>query len=74
MPPPKQPNQFFKYGNMVVQMGLVIGLCAWGGVKLDQYLGKKPIFTIILSLIGIFAGMYLALKDFIHPKNDGSNS
>ena len=71
MPQPKQPNPFFKYGNMVIQMGVVIGLCAWGGTKLDKHFeNKKPIFTIILSLVGIFAGMYLALKDFIKPKKD----
>lgn len=67
--PPKQPNLFFKYGNMAIQMGVVIGLSAWGGVKLDEhYQNKTPVFTIVLSLLGIFAGLYLALKDFINPK------
>lgn len=54
---------------MVFQMGLIIGLAAWGGQKLDDhYQNKKPVYTIILSLFGIAAAMYLTLKDFIKPK------
>ena len=66
----KQPNLFFKYSNMGIQMGLIIGLSAWGGMKLDEYYGndKTPVFTIILSLLGVAAGLYLVLKDFIKPK------
>lgn len=69
MPQPKQPNLFFKYGNMAIQMGAVIGLCCWGGVKLDEHFQTStPVYTIILSLLGVTAGLYLALKDFINPK------
>ncbi len=54
---------------MALQMGVVIGLAAWGGKKLDaHYQNSKPIFTIVLSLIGIAAALYLVLKDFIKPK------
>ena len=38
------------------------------GVLLGQYLdtdGDTPLFTIIFALAGTFAGLYLALKDFI---------
>lgn len=67
--PQNQPNQFVKYSNLAIQMGLVIGLSAWGGNQLDQYFKlKTPVFTIILSLLGIFASIYLVLKDFIKPK------
>lgn len=67
--PPKQPNQFLKYGNMAFQMGLIIGLFVWGGKKLDEhYQNKKAIFTIILSLSGIALAMYVVLKDLINPK------
>jgi hypothetical protein len=68
--PQKQPNSFLKYSNLAIQMGVIIGLCAWGGNKLDNHLqNQKPIFTIILCLLGIGGSLYLVLKDFIHPKN-----
>lgn len=69
MPQQKQPNQFLKYSNMVIQMGLTIGIAAWGGNKLDVYFkNSKPVYTAILSLLGIAAALYLVLKDFIKPK------
>lgn len=71
MEQPKQPNSYIKYSNLAIQMGLIIGLSCWGGSKLDaHYQTKTPVFTIILSLLGIAVAMYLVLKDFIKPKND----
>ena len=65
----KQPNLFFKYGNIAIQMGAIIGLSVWGGQKLDShYQNITPVFTIVLSLVGIAAALYVALKDFIKPK------
>lgn len=50
-------------------MGVTIGLGAWGGNKLDQhYKNSTPVFTIVLSLLGIAAALYLVLKDFIKPQ------
>lgn len=70
MEQPKQPNSLLKYSNLAIQMGLIIGLSAWGGQKLDQhYLTKTPVFTIVLCLSGIGISLYLVLKDFINPKN-----
>lgn len=69
MESPKPPKAFFKYSNMALQMGLVIGLAAWGGQRLDQhYNSRKPVFTIACSLLGIAIALYLVLRDFIHPK------
>ncbi|MBI2723053.1 MAG: AtpZ/AtpI family protein [Bacteroidetes bacterium] len=66
---PKQPNPFLKYSNLALQMGVTIGLGAWGGNKLDQhYKNSTPVFTIVLSLLGIAAALYLVLKDFIKPQ------
>jgi hypothetical protein len=67
--PAKPPNLFFKFSTMAVQMAVIIGLAVWGGQKLDARSGRKtPVWTIVLSLVGIFAAMYLALKDVIRPK------
>jgi hypothetical protein len=50
-------------------MGVIIGLAAWGGQKLDEKNGNKvPVYTIVLSLLGIAAAMYISLKDFISRK------
>jgi hypothetical protein len=66
---PKQPNDFLKYSNLFIQMAVIIGLSSFGGQKLDNYFNnKQPVFTIILSLSGIFFALYLVLKDFIRPK------
>jgi hypothetical protein len=44
----------------------IIFALTWCGIKLDKLLGlETPVFTIILSLLGVFAGIYTALKDFI---------
>jgi F0F1-type ATP synthase assembly protein I len=68
---PKQPNPLFKYGNMAIQMAVLIGLGAWGGMKLDEhYQNETPGFTIVLSLLGIGTALYLVLKDFLHQKKE----
>jgi F0F1-type ATP synthase assembly protein I len=47
-------------------MGAIIGVAAWGGIKLDELVGTdSPVFTIILSLLGVFTALYVILKDFI---------
>jgi len=50
-------------------MGVIIFLTTWGGIKLDKVTGtEKPLFTIILSLLGVFAAIWVAIKDFIVKK------
>jgi F0F1-type ATP synthase assembly protein I len=44
----------------------IILVTVWGGVKLDKLTGwNTPVFTIVLSLLGVFAAIYIAVKDFI---------
>jgi hypothetical protein len=44
----------------------IILFTTWGGIELDKLTGfKHPVFTIILSLLGVFAAIYFAVKDFI---------
>jgi F0F1-type ATP synthase assembly protein I len=59
-------NDYAKYSGLAFQMGAIIGVAAWGGIKLDELAeNNKPTFTIILSLLGVFAAIYLTLKDLI---------
>jgi F0F1-type ATP synthase assembly protein I len=59
-------NDFAKYSGIAFQMIAVILLTTWGGIELDK-LAKfnTPVFTIILSVLGVFAAIYTAVKDFI---------
>jgi ATP synthase protein I len=59
-------REFARYSGMAFQMIGIILVTTWGGIKLDNVLGfEKPVFTIILSLLGVFAAIYTAVKDFI---------
>jgi F0F1-type ATP synthase assembly protein I len=68
---PKNPSSkgirdFARYSGMAFQMIGIILLTTWGGVKLDELLKfETPVFTIILSLFGVFAALYSVLRDFI---------
>jgi F0F1-type ATP synthase assembly protein I len=51
---------------MAFQMIGIILVTTWGGKQLDKLTDTdKPVFTIILSLLGVFAAIYTAVKDFI---------
>lgn len=60
---PKQPNPFLRYSGLAFQMASPIIM----GVLLGQYLDGDTgqLYTIVCTLIGVFAGLYLALKDFL---------
>ena len=58
-----------KYSGLAFQMAFVIALGVWGGQKLDQYFEtREPVFSIIIIFIAVCASIYLAIKDFINPK------
>jgi len=57
-------NQYARFSSMAIQMGLVIGVAAWGGSKLDEkYQNEKPIWTIVLSLLGVGIALYIFIKE-----------
>lgn len=65
-PENKKYSAYAKYSGIVVQMGVIIFLTTWGGIKLDKVTGnEKPVFTIILSLLGVFSAIWVAVKDLI---------
>jgi hypothetical protein len=62
----KNLNDWARYTGLAFQMFGIIFVTVWGGSKLDKLTGwKTPVFTIILSLLGVFAAIYTAVKDFI---------
>jgi F0F1-type ATP synthase assembly protein I len=68
---PKKPtnkgvNDFARYSGIAFQMIGIILVTTWGGTRLDKLTGfETPVFTIVLSLLGVFAAIYTAIKDFI---------
>ncbi|MEZ5071459.1 MAG: AtpZ/AtpI family protein [Bacteroidales bacterium] len=59
-------NQFVKYSGMGFQMLATILIFYWAGSKLDaRSPNEKPVYTAILTVLGVFAGLYLILKDFL---------
>jgi F0F1-type ATP synthase assembly protein I len=54
---------------MAVQMAAIIVGGVLGGIKLDEYLQLKfPLFTLVLTLLGVFLAMYYFIKDVIKKK------
>lgn len=52
-------------------MGVIIGGFTWLGVFLDnKYNNKTPWWTIGLALFGVFAGLYLMIKEVIKMGKD----
>tara|TARA_B110000285_G_C14799177_1_gene456606 strand:+ start:117 stop:341 length:225 start_codon:yes stop_codon:yes gene_type:complete len=64
-------NKFVKFSSLGIQMIVLIGGGAWGGQLLDNKMhNEKPIFTIIFSLLGIFASLYFVIKEAINLSKD----
>jgi len=59
-------KDFARYSGIAFQMIGIILITTWGGIKLDELGGfKTPVFTIVLSLLGVFAAIYTVLREFI---------
>ena len=67
---PKKPlNNYVKYSGMAVQMAAIIVGGVLGGIYLDKWLGLTfPLFTLVLTLMGVFLAMYYFIKDVIKKK------
>lgn len=53
-----------------MQMLGPILLGTWGGKSLDESYETGNAWTITLSLLGVFSGLYLALRELIKMGND----
>jgi F0F1-type ATP synthase assembly protein I len=57
----KPSNDFLKYSSLGIQLLVAIGLAAWLGYKLDQYLQFKfPLFLLTFVFV-TFGGMMFQL-------------
>lgn len=55
---------------MAFQIGACIVIGFFGGMKVDEWIGLKkvPVFTLLLGLTGVVAGIYISIKDFLKKK------
>ena len=58
-------NAYARYSGMAFQMMAIIVAGAFGGLKLDQWLSTRPVFTVILSIVSVFLAIYLVVKDLL---------
>ena len=56
-------NQFLKLSNLGIQMGLIIGIGVFAGLKTDHYFKFDATFTVIFSLMGVFGALFYAIKE-----------
>ena len=59
---------YSRFSTIAIQMVVIILVTTLGGVKLDKLADTKPLFTIILSLLGVTAAMWLVIKDALRKK------
>tara|TARA_B100000900_G_scaffold202805_1_gene171943 strand:+ start:1830 stop:2042 length:213 start_codon:yes stop_codon:yes gene_type:complete len=59
----KQLNQYLKFSNLAIQMGIMIGLGSYIGLKIDEYFALAKTFTISLSLAAIFGSLLYVINE-----------
>lgn len=58
-----EPRSFYQYAGMGFQILAIIAAMTLAGIYLDRYIHLKfPIFTIVLSLAGVFGAMYSIIR------------
>ena len=69
-PERKKPyNQYLRYTSIGFQMAAIVGCMAWLGQYLDKRAENETAwYTLGLTLFGVFAALYLTLRDFIGKK------
>lgn len=61
--PKKSLKSYMQVTSSVFQMGALIAIGAYGGKYLDQqYSFEKAWFTMVGTLLGLAAGLYMVLK------------
>lgn len=62
-------HQYAVYSNLAFEMGAVIALGVFGGIKLDNLLNLSPLFTILCSLASIAIAMFLIIRSLTKTQN-----
>ncbi|SHK04633.1 AtpZ/AtpI family protein [Hymenobacter psychrotolerans] len=62
-PQPPRGSNFARFMGVGFQMLATIGACTWLGLWLDKRFGLEPWGTVGLTLFGVFAAMYLVIRE-----------
>lgn len=69
--PAKGYGKFARFSGLGIQMGVIIGGFTWLGVYLDKrYANQTAWWTLGLSLFGVFAALYIMIKEVISLGKD----
>lgn len=65
----KQLNTYARFSGIAIQMGVTIAGGVWTGSWLDQRYEVYPqLFTIIFSLVSVFAALFLVIREVMRIK------
>lgn len=65
--PTKQTNKWIKFSQAGLQMAVTIVVCSLAGNWLDgKYPNLYPLFTVTLSLLGVFVAVYTIIRQAIN--------
>ncbi|GAB4249927.1 MAG: hypothetical protein Kow0079_02840 [Vicingaceae bacterium] len=68
--PDNKRNPFLRFMGMGAQILAPILVGVFLGKYLDEYFGYNKLFKISLTLFGVFAGMYIVIKEVISINKD----
>ena len=62
-------NALARYSGMAFQIAAAIILCLFLGKWLDvKFPMKFPVFTTVLTIFGVFLGVYFVIRDLLKQK------
>ena len=67
---PKQSNKWLVMMNIPFQMGVIIFSFTYLGMWLDEKYTSSSVFTIILSLLAVFIGLYNVIRQVKNLNKD----
>ena len=66
---PKKLPDYAKYSGMGLQMLAIMLAGVFGGKYLDKLISTPfPVFTLVLTLVGVAAAIWYFIKDFLKKK------
>jgi len=68
----KNSSKGANYLGLAFQIGIIIFLATFGGIKLDSITGNHHIFTILFSLLSIVIMLYYIIHKETYKKKNGN--
>lgn len=63
---PKKPDSFIRYSNLGFEMMAIIGLCTFGGYKIDQWMENEfKGFTLGLMIFSVIAAIIYGTRNLL---------